>query len=64
MIRKGVYPYEYMDGWKKFGEISLPPKDAFYSRLNIKWIRIMNMHSKFGIPWRKGRLDAIMIPTE
>ena len=36
MIRKGVYPYEYMDGWKKFEETSLPPKDAFYSRLNMK----------------------------
>ena len=38
MIRKGVYPYEYMDGWKKFEETSLPPKDAFYSGLNMKGI--------------------------
>ena len=38
MIRKGVYLYEYMDGWKKFKETSLPPKDAFYSRLNMKGI--------------------------
>ena len=38
MIRKGVYPYECMDGWKKFEETSLPPKDAFYSRLNMKGI--------------------------
>ena len=38
MIRKGVYPYEYMDDWKKFEEKSLPPKDAFYSRFNIKGI--------------------------
>ena len=38
MIRKGVYPYEYMDGWEKFEEASLPPKDAFYSRLNMKGI--------------------------
>ena len=36
MRRKGVYPYGYMDGWKKFEETSLPPKDAFYSRLNMK----------------------------
>ena len=35
---KGVYPYEYMNGWKKFEETSLPPKDAFYSRLNMKGI--------------------------
>ena len=38
MIRKGVYPYEYVDSWKKFEETSLPPKDAFYSRLNMKGI--------------------------
>ena len=38
MIRKGVYPYEYMDGWEKFEETSVPPKDAFYSRLSMKGI--------------------------
>ena len=38
MIRKGVYPYEYMDGLEKFKETSSPPKDAFYSRLNMKGI--------------------------
>ena len=38
MIRKGVYPYEYMDGWGKLEERSLPPKDVFYSRLSTKGI--------------------------
>ena len=38
MIRKGVYPYKYMNGWEKFEERSLPPKDAFYGRLNMKRI--------------------------
>ncbi|GET51959.1 hypothetical protein RIR_jg3733.t4 [Rhizophagus irregularis DAOM 181602=DAOM 197198] len=33
-IDKGVYPYEYMDDWKKFEKTSLPPKGAFYSKLN------------------------------
>ena len=42
MIRKGVYPYEYMDSWKKFEDTSLPPKDAFYSRLNVKGISDQN----------------------
>ena len=27
-----------MDSWKKFEEISLPQKDAFYRRLNMKGI--------------------------
>ena len=36
---KGVYPYEYMDACEKFEETSLPPKNAFYSRLNMKGSR-------------------------
>ena len=35
LLRKGVYPYEYMDSWERFGETSLPNKD-FYSCLNMK----------------------------
>ena len=27
-----------MDGWEKFEETSLPPNDAFYSRLSLKGI--------------------------
>jgi hypothetical protein len=32
--QKGGYPYEYMDGFDKLGEASLPPKSKFFSRLN------------------------------
>ena len=35
---KGVYPYEYMDGFKKFDECELPNKDAFFSSLKCKGI--------------------------
>jgi hypothetical protein len=38
MRRKGVYPYEYMDSWKKMDETKLPPKDKFYSKLYLKGI--------------------------
>ena len=31
LLRKGVYPYEYMDGWNKFNEKVLPSKESFYS---------------------------------
>lgn len=34
ILRKGVYPYEYMDSFKKFDETTLPPQDAFYSSLS------------------------------
>ena len=33
LIRKGIYPYEYMDSWNRFNETRLPSKDAFYSNL-------------------------------
>ena len=38
MSLKAVYPSKCMDGWKKFEKTSLPSKDAFYSRLNMKGI--------------------------
>ena len=36
LLRKGVYPYEYMDSWEKFNEKSLPSKEDFYSNLNME----------------------------
>ena len=33
LLRKGVYPYNYMDSAARFDEPQLPPKDAFFSRL-------------------------------
>ncbi|XP_057308226.1 uncharacterized protein LOC130646104 [Hydractinia symbiolongicarpus] len=38
MLRKSVYPYENMDGWRRFEEVKLPPEKAFYSKLNMKGI--------------------------
>ena len=38
MIRKGVYPYDYMDSFKKFEDTVLPTKDQFYSLLNDEHI--------------------------
>ena len=36
LLRKDVYPYEYMDSWEKFDETILPPKERFYSNLNLE----------------------------
>ena len=33
LVRKGVYPYNYMNSPEKLKETKLPPKEAFYSRL-------------------------------
>ena len=36
LLRKGVYPYEYMDGWDKFNEKIIPGKELFYSNLILE----------------------------
>ena len=33
LLRKGVYPYDYVDCLKKLDETSLSPKEEFYSKL-------------------------------
>ena len=39
LLRKGVYPYEYMDNWKRFNElIPLEEDYYYYSKLNMKVI--------------------------
>ena len=43
LLRKGVYPYEYMDCWKKFNETSIQPKEAYYSELNLEDITMKTM---------------------
>ena len=39
LIQKGIYPYEYMTNWDKFKETKLPPREAFYSKLNMAGVR-------------------------
>ena len=36
LLRKGVYPYKYMDEWNKFDEKELPVKESFYSNLTME----------------------------
>ena len=49
LLRKGVYPYEYMDSWQRFDETSLPDKEAFYSNLNMEDI------ANTGVDYRHGK---------
>ena len=35
-VKKSIYPYEYIDSWEGFGENTIPPKEAFYSKLNLE----------------------------
>ena len=36
LLRKGFYPFEYLDNWERFYETSMPNKEAFYSSLNME----------------------------
>ena len=42
-----VYPYEYMDSWESFDEISLSDKQGFYSSINMEdSIDVDHRHTK------------------
>ena len=46
-LRKGIYPYEYIDSWERFDETSLPDEEAFYSSLDMEDITSMDYeHAK------------------
>ena len=55
LLRKGVYPYEYMDGWNKFNEKVFPSKESFYSSLTMEdisetdYAHANNVFKKFSI---------------
>ena len=38
LLRKGIYPKEYINDLEKFNETTLPEKDKFYSNLNMEEI--------------------------
>ena len=55
LLRKGVYPYEYRDGWDKFNEKIIPNKELFYSNLTLEnisetdYAHANNVFKKFNI---------------
>ena len=47
LLRKGIYPYEYIDSRERLDETSLPDKEASYSSLNMEVITSVNYrHAK------------------
>ena len=55
LLRKGVYPYEYMDAWDKFNEKVLPGKESIHSNLTSEnitktdYAHANNVFKKFNI---------------
>lgn len=39
LLKKGIYPYEYMDFFERISETKLPAKEAIYSKLNNRSIK-------------------------
>ena len=47
LLRKGVYPYEYVDEWEKFNETALPESREFHSNFNIEDVKDVDcIHAK------------------
>ena len=36
LLKKGVYPYEYIGSWEIFNETSFPDKEVFYSNVHME----------------------------
>ena len=55
LLRKGVYPCEYIDEWDKFNEKELPGKESFYNNLTLEniseidYAHANNVFKKFNI---------------
>ena len=49
LLRKDVYPYEYMDTWEKFDETSLPDEKSFYSSLTMENISDIDYRLLFNL---------------
>ena len=55
LLRKGVYPYEYIDDWEKFNETKITEKEEIYSDLNmaditdVDYIHVKRVHQDFEI---------------
>ena len=64
ITRKGVYPYDYMDGFDKFKEEGLPSIENFYSKLTGEYISDCDYNHAENV-WKKKlnvkQLGIIMI---
>ena len=56
--QKGVYPYEYMDSFKKFSEDKLPDRCKFFSSLEDKCISEKNYLKSKNI-WNVFKINTV-----
>ena len=58
LLRKGVYPYDYVDCMKKLDETNLPPKEAFYSKLTGEGITDEDYQHAQTV-WKEFNIDSM-----
>ena len=67
LVRKGVYPYEYMDSMERFEAEQLPPKEKFFSKLDDSGIsdehyaHAQNVTRTFNIQNMRGYHDLYLM---
>jgi len=69
LLRKGVFPYDYVDGLEMLKEEKLPPKQAFYSRLSDENIsdedhsHAQMVRKEFGVSTFRNYLELLICTT-
>ena len=58
VLRKGVYPYDYVDCMKKLDETSRPSKEAFYSKLTVEGITDEDCQHAHTV-WKKFNIESM-----
>ena len=58
LLRKVVYPYDYVDCVKKLDETSFPPKETFHSKLTGEDITDENYQQAQTV-WRKFNIESM-----
>ena len=61
LLRKGVYPYEYMDEWENLNETSLPEKGEIYRTLNMEILQMQITCIQKVILWLDNVVKAAMM---
>ena len=58
MLRKGVYPYDYVDCLKRLNEASLPSKVEFYSKLTGEGIADEDYQHAHAV-WKEFNIESM-----
>ena len=58
LLRKQVFPKEYLDLWTRFNETKLPPKKIFYSRIKLEDISDED-HNHTQLVWKQLKIKKL-----